>query len=295
MSVELARRGMVRRFEGPVRLRLGLQAAALLAALLLASASPSHAQQNLLIRKTDNTVLSIPLSDIVSITFSAAPAVAAGNTVSDVDGNVYGTVRIGTQVWMAENLRTARYRNGQPIDHPGADNQAWASIRSGAYAWYNNDEYVFKRPYGALYNGFAVSNPNGLCPASWHVPSQSEWEILREFAGGGRVAGGKLKSGRTAPDPHPRWDSPNASASNETGFSAVPSGQRHPGGYYQGLGRGAGFWTSTLSGAAFNSPAHIYTRSWEINSNSGEIVPGGGAGAGGAAGNTGLSVRCVKD
>lgn len=293
MSVELARRGMVRWLGGSLRLRLSLQTAALLAALLLASASPSHAQQNLLIRKTDNTVLSIPLSDIVSITFSAVPAVAAGNTVSDVDGNVYGTVRIGGQVWMAENLRTTRYRNGQPIDHPGVNRQAWATTRSGAYAWYNDDERVFKQPYGAVYNGFAVSNPNGLCPAGWHVPSQSEWEMLREFAG--QAAGGKLKSGRTAPDPHPRWDSPNVSASNETGFSAVPSGQRGYTGLYQGLGVFAGFWTSTLSGAAYNNAVHIYTRSWEINGNSGQLFPGGGAGAGGSPGNTGLSVRCVKD
>ena len=285
MSVELARRGMARRFERPVRLRLGLQAAALLAALLLASASPSHAQQNLLIRKTDNTVLSIPLSDIVSITFSAAPVVAAGATVSDVDGNVYGTVRIGTQVWMAENLRTTRYRNGQPIDHPGTDNQAWASNRSGAYAWYNNDERVFKQPYGAVYNWFAVSNPLGLCPAGWHVPSQSEWQILREFAGGAQAAGGKLKSGRAAPDPHPRWDSPNVGATNETGFSAVPSGSRHSAGAYQMLGQEATFWTSTPNGTGADSQVY----DWLIRSNS------GGLGNGWTSRNSGLAVRCAKD
>jgi uncharacterized protein (TIGR02145 family) len=285
MRVELARRGMARRFERPVRLRLGLQAAALLAALLLASASPSHAQQNLLIRKTDNTVLSIPLSDIVSITFGAAPAVTAGNTVSDVDGNVYGTVRIGNQVWMAENLRTARYRNGQPIDHPGTDNQAWGTNRSGAYAWYNNDERVFKQPYGASYNWFAVSNPLGLCPAGWHVPSQSEWQILQEFAGGRQAAGGKLKSGRTVPDSHPRWDSPNASATNETGFSAVPSGSRHSAGTYQLLGQEAAFWTSTPQGTTADSQVY----NWLIRNNS------GGFGNGWTSRNTGHAVRCVRD
>jgi uncharacterized protein (TIGR02145 family) len=285
MSVELARRGMARRFERPVRLRLGLQAAALLAALLLASASPSHAQQNLLIRKTDNTVLSIPLSDIVSITFGAAPAVAAGNTVSDVDGNVYGTVRIGSQVWMAENLRTTRYRNGQPIDHPGADNQAWGSNRGGAYAWYNNDERVFKQPYGAVYNWFAVSNTNGLCPAGWHVPSQSEWQILQEFAGGRQAAGGKLKSGRAAPDAHPRWDSPNVGATNETGFSAVPSGSRHSAGAYQMLGQEATFWTSTPNGTGADSQVY----NWIIRNNS------GGLGNGFFLRNAGYAVRCVRD
>jgi len=114
-------------------------------------------------------------------------------------------------------------------------------------------------------------------------------------AGGGGFGGGRLKSGRTAPDPHPRWDSPNASASNETGFSAVPSGQRGYTGLHQGLGRVASFWTSTRSGPAFDNNVHIYTRSWEINGNSGAIFPGGGAGAGGSPGTTGLAVRCVRD
>lgn len=276
---------MVLRAEGPVRVRSALQAAPLLVALLMATASPSHAQQNMVIRKTDNTVVSIPVADIVSITFSGAPAVASGATVTDIDGNVYATVTIGSQVWMADNLRTTRYRNGQPIEYPGPDRPAWAANRSGAYAWYNDDERVFKQPYGAVYNWYAVSNSKGLCPAGWHVPSQSEWQLLQEAAGGSRVAGGKLKSGRTAPELHPRWDAPNTSATNETGFSAVPSGSRHFGGTYADLGQRAAFWSATPTGTAADSPVY----DWGIRSNSGQI------GSGFTSRNTGHAVRCVRD
>jgi uncharacterized protein (TIGR02145 family) len=117
------------------------------------------------------------------------------------------------------------------------------------------------------------------------VPSQSEWQILREFAGGAQAAGGKLKSGRTAPDSHPRWDSPNSSASNETGFSAVPSGSRHSAGAYQDLGQEAAFWTSTPAGQG--PTAQVYN--WLIRNNS------GGFGNGFTSRNTGHAVRCVKD
>lgn len=166
-------------------------------------------------------------------------------SVTDIDGNVYPTVIIGNQTWMAENLKTTHYRDGTPIDNP-TSNSDWQSNESGAYAWYDND-ITWKDSYGALYNWYAVNNTKGLCPEGWVVPSHVEWIALtEEYLGGYFVAGGKLKSTRTEPDSHPRWDLPNAGATNETGFSALPGSQRmFHGGFSYFPGYHASIWTST--------------------------------------------------
>jgi len=100
--------------------------------------------------------------------------------VTDIDGNVYRTVQIGNQVWMAENLKTTKYPDGTSISYPGADNTAWQNNTTGAYAWYNND-ISWKDSYGALYNWHAVNSDKGLCPPGWHVPSDAEWTQLVDY------------------------------------------------------------------------------------------------------------------
>ena len=101
-------------------------------------------------------------------------------TVTDIEGNVYATVIVGEQEWMAENLRTTRYNNGAQIEFPGDDFAEWLNNTTGAYAWYNNDEATFKNTYGALYNFPAVNNGN-LCPAGWRVPSVDDWNTLVSY------------------------------------------------------------------------------------------------------------------
>lgn len=132
--------------------------------------------------------------------------------VSDVDGNAYRTVIIGTQLWMAEHLKTTKYSDGLSI----AYHTDWHSV-TPEYAWYNND-ITYKEPYGALYNYPAVSTGK-LCPAGWHVASDAEWTTLTTFAGGLSVAGGKLKETGTT-----HWIAPNVGATDEYGFTLLPAG-----------------------------------------------------------------------
>ncbi len=174
-------------------------------------------------------------------------------TVTDIDGNVYQTIKIGDQWWMAENLRVTRYRNGDAIP-TGLDVHAWQITTSGAYAVYPHDDIdgiysdaEMLEAYGALYNWYAVDDPRGLCPEGWRVPSDGEWTTLENYLVRWNVAGGKMKSTRTQPDPHPRWDSPNTGATNESGFSGFPGGTRGGFGTYYGIGRSGVWWSSTES------------------------------------------------
>src|SRR5665648_17086 len=157
-------------------------------------------------------------------------------TVSDIDGNVYHTVTIGTQVWMAENLKTTKYRNGNPIPNITSN---WAALTSGAYCWYNNDAATYKANYGALYNWFAVADSRKIAPVGWHVPSDAEWTTLTTFLGGESVAGGKLKETGTT-----HWLNLNIGATNSSGFTALPGGLCSD--YnYRDIGNDGHWWSST--------------------------------------------------
>ncbi|HDP55581.1 MAG TPA: hypothetical protein ENN24_07895 [Bacteroidetes bacterium] len=198
----------------------------------------------------------------------------------DIDGNFYSTVIIGNQEWFAENLKTTKYNNGTPIPNV-TSNSDWSSLTSGAYAWYENNEATYKNAYGALYNWYAVST-GILCPTGWRVPTDADWTTLTDYAGGESVAGGKLKSTRTAPDAHPRWDSPNTGATDEYGFSALPGGYRYDSGDFFYVGKYGYWWSSTESDATH---AWIRGMGYEV-----ELV-----GRGDPDKKIGFSVRCVRD
>jgi uncharacterized protein (TIGR02145 family) len=158
-------------------------------------------------------------------------------TMTDQDGNVYKTLTIGTQTWMAENLRTTIYNDGTAI-HNVTDNDEWLGLTIGAYCNYNNTTSVDTiATYGRLYNWYAV-NTGKLAPTGWHVPTDAEWTQLADYLGGTSVAGGKLKETDTS-----HWNSPNTSATNETGFTALPGGGRGGGRPFGDIG-GRGFWWS---------------------------------------------------
>ncbi len=168
--------------------------------------------------------------------------------VPDVDGNSYRTVLIGTQLWMAENLRTTKYNNDIPINY----HSDWRSVIP-EYAWYNNN-IAYKEPYGALYNYPAVNSGN-LCPAGWHVASDQEWSALADYAGGLAVAGGKLKETGTV-----HWVAPNTGATNEYGFTLLPAGatQQWATGFVS-MGTGTCIWTSdqTITRSASNDRVEL--------------------------------------
>jgi len=160
------------------------------------------------------------------------------NTVTDIDGNVYHTVAIGTQVWMVENLKTTRYNDGADIPLV-TDDTAWSTLTTPGYCWLENDSLNNKPAYGALYNWYAV-NTGKLCPAGWHVPTDSDWSTLTTYLGGESVAGGKLKETGSA-----HWLFPYPGTDNSSGFAARPGGSRIGDGTFTTAGIAGNWWTST--------------------------------------------------
>jgi uncharacterized protein (TIGR02145 family) len=162
-------------------------------------------------------------------------------TITDIDGNIYKTITIGTQVWLKENLKTTRYNNGKAIPLITED-KAWGESRmseQSAYCWYNNDTGIYKSTYGALYNCFTVDQGN-LCPTGWHVPSDEEWTTLINFIGGYSTGGGILKE-----TGYIHWDVPNIGATNYWGFTAVPGGYRFADGKFFGISSVAHWWSAS--------------------------------------------------
>lgn len=161
--------------------------------------------------------------------------------LQDVDGNVYTAVTIGSQVWMADNLKTTKYNDGTDIPYlTDVDNVG--AVTTGAFSYYAKN-VANADVYGALYNWHAVGSGK-LCPTGWHVPSDAEWSTLINFLGGEDVAGGPLKAITTA-----QWSAPNAGATNDSGFSAVPAGYLYDNSTYHSLGNVTHWWSSTESNA----------------------------------------------
>jgi uncharacterized protein (TIGR02145 family) len=163
--------------------------------------------------------------------------------MTDQEGNVYKTIVIGTQEWMAENLNTSIYRNGEAIP-TNLDNATWQSTTSGAWAYYNNDA-SYACPYGKLYNWYACLDARQLCPVGWHVPTDAEWSVLTSYLGDEGVAGGKMKTTGTSEAATGLWYSPNQSATNSSGFSGAPGGYRDLNGDYLIIGYLGYFWSSS--------------------------------------------------
>lgn len=141
------------------------------------------------------------------------------STVKDTSGNVYRTVIIGGMEWMAENLRTTKYSNGDDILNI-TNSTDWSMLSNGAWVSYMDND-SFDIPYGKLYNWFAIEDGRGVCPEGWSVPTSADYDSLVVTAGGNAVAGANLK------DVGPvHWSEANVGATNSTGFSAVSNGIR---------------------------------------------------------------------
>lgn len=155
-------------------------------------------------------------------------------TITDIDGNVYNTVQIGTQFWMAENLKTTKYKNGTPIPYIIGKNE-WSNLTTGAWSYYDYD--ISKNSlFGKLYNWYSVEG-DSICPNGWHIPSDTEWMELRNFLGGEDSAGGKMKQIGTE-----FWKSPNSQGTNESGFNALPAGNKGNDGIFNYETEYAFFW-----------------------------------------------------
>ena len=159
-------------------------------------------------------------------------------SVNDIDGNTYKTIQIGTQTWMAENLKTSKYNDGTLIPLT-TDGTAWTGLSTGGYCWYDNNAPIYKGAYGAIYNWYTV-NTGKLCPAGWHTPSDAEWTVLVNYNGGESVAGDKLKETGVT-----HWLTPNTEATNQSGFTALPGGYRDNYGSFYHNGSYGYFWSAT--------------------------------------------------
>jgi len=194
------------------------------------------------------------------------------------DGYTYSTIVLGNgQEWMAENLRTNVYSNGDPIPNV-IDNTQWENLTTGAWVHYNNN-ISFENPYGKLYNWYAVSDPRNLCPIGWHVPTSSDWVVLTNYFGGYLMAGGKMKSTGTQ-----YWLSPNTGATNESGFSGLPGGERDGVGSFGEIGE-VGYWWHSTEHITYTPDAYINDLRFSIVS-SGDFH---------FSKELGLSVRCLRD
>jgi uncharacterized protein (TIGR02145 family) len=220
------------------------------------------------------------------------PSLSYG-TLIDQEGNVYKTITIGNQEWMAENLNTSIYRNGDLIPYVESYSE-WEGQSTAAWSYYNNDS-VYSCPHGKLYNWYTCVDGRQLCPTGWHVPSDAQWKTLIGYLDStlydnpdalnpdavgiiSGIAGGKMKSTGSQ-----YWAGANDGANNESGFSGLPSGARsHIAGNFLGIGQQGIWWSATERYAehAWNYVLYYHagtaTRSFSIEK-------------------TGYSVRCLRD
>jgi uncharacterized protein (TIGR02145 family) len=198
-------------------------------------------------------------------------------TMTDQDENTYKTIKIGTQTWMAENLRTTKYRDGESIPEV-TDFTSWAKLTTGAYCNYDNTKNIDTiATFGRLYNWHTLSDIRNIAPSGWHVASDIEWTILTTYLSGAIGAGGKLKETSTT-----HWKSPNTGTTNETGFTALPGGLVYSSGTFGNIGNYGDWWCSTE-----NNTTNAYCRSMGYDFIDVYIC--------GSNKNAGFSVRCVKD
>jgi len=186
----------------------------------------------------------------------------------DIDGNIYDTIVIGTQTWMVQNLKTTRYNDGTSIT-TDLSNYDWTTTSSGAYA-------IYSSTFGNLYNWYAVKTGK-LAPKGWHIPTKNEWDILITYSGGDLIAGGNLK------DTSILWVGPNVGATNKSGFSVLPGGNRsYDDGTFNNIGIYGRYWSFSegISGTIWcysfnNNNTNVSNGQFYINS--------------------GYSVRCIRD
>ena len=207
-------------------------------------------------------------------------------TVTDYDGNVYKTIIIGNQEWMAENLKATHYADGTPILHVTGD-ATWGALpdndadTASAYCWYN-DSIEYKDQYGALYTYAAATNGDnsgsdvqGVCPTGWRLPSDADWDTLVDAVGGSSVAGDILKATSG-------WND-DGNGTDDIGFAALPCGRRdHRDGWFIYAGSHGYWWSATEDSDTYARARSMNSSSTQVNSTYYHK-------------SYGYSVRCVRD
>ncbi len=212
--------------------------------------------------------------------------------VEDIDGNVYKTIKIGTQVWMAENLKTTRYNDGVAIAEV-TDSAAWSNLTTPGYSWYDNDSTMNAKLYGALYNYFTVADTNSLnvCPTGWDVPTDTALMILTEYLeeNGYGYGGSGADIGKSLAATF-RWNSSGTAgnvgndlgSNNSSGFAGLPGGYRVYSGTFQDVGFLGFLWSSAVYSSADAWSRVLVNTSGSVTSAS-------------IKKRYGVSVRCLRD
>jgi len=247
------------------------------------------AQDTMYVYRAGTVISKQAVADVDSVIFYkpiTPPAV-----VTDIDGNVYHTVKIGTQVWMVENLKTTKYNDGTSILNI-IDGTAWSNLTTPGYCFYNNDA-ANKTTYGALYNWYTV-NVGNLAPTGWHVPTDAEWTTLENYLiangynYGGTTTGNKIAKSLAATT---LWNTytmvgsigNDLTKNNTSGFAGLPGGYRSGGGTFGSIGN-YGYWWSSSETNTYLAWIRIlsYSSSSYVASNNYNKQHG-------------FSVRCVRD
>ena len=216
----------------------------------------------------------------INFTCIGTPIGKFSDCIKDMDGNTYKTVTIGTQTWMAENLKTSKYNDGTSIPNV-TDGKQWKELTKGAWCNYNNSDSLGKI-YGKLYNWFAVSpTTNGnknVCPVGWHVPTDSEWTILSIYLGGEINSGSKMKETGNS-----RWLITNSLLStNSSLFTGLPGGYKFEIGNYINLNKYGYWWTSSESNEFDSFNYLLYEENNDLDRDDTNK-------------SNGFSIRCIKD
>ncbi|NOU17086.1 MAG: hypothetical protein HOO91_05960 [Bacteroidales bacterium] len=226
--------------------------------------------------KDDDNSPSNPTNGLTMAKFN--PHLRYGS-MTDQDGNTYRTIAIGTQTWMAENLRTTKYRNGESIFNI-TDNAQWSGLTTSAYCNYNNTVSLDSiATLGRLYNWYAVSDNRGIAPKGWHIPAEAEWNTLTAYLGVDSIASGRLKEASII-----QWGGPDKYTSdNSSGFTALPGGWRwYPNGRFYHIYYYGSWWSATESDALHVRIISLSDFDATINRSNGRTGDG-------------YSIRCVKD
>lgn len=240
--------------------------------------------------KISNQTFTVLLMLTISILFACKKDKGPENTVRDIEGNVYKTVKIGTQTWMMENLKVTKLNDGTPIDNL-ITNEEWGNSTGAAYCWYDNDKNAHEK-YGALYNLAAVYTDK-LAPKGWHVATDADWVYVRDYlinngynydegnVTDNHVAKALASTSGWVSNLTPGNVGYNQALNNKSGFNALPAGVRFFDGYFTGLGEYATFWSSLPKGAQGGNWGLDFFHSLLYYNSNNKL--------------SGYSVRCVKD
>lgn len=213
----------------------------------------------------------------LALSFTLLLTSSCEQKLTDIDGNIYKTVKIGDQVWMAENLRVTRYNNGDPIETTNPANIDISDLVEPKFQWVFGGKEELAATYGRLYTWYAATDARKICPEGWHVITDAEWAKLYNYFGGKSVAGGKLKEAGTED-----WAHPNTDASNSSGFTARPGGGRGSNGAFGGVNYYGAWWGTVEKDSLVAGYWHLYYNTSALKRTDFHK-------------NSGFSVRCVRD